>query len=393
MRRNAETIPETDGLRVSHRVSHPFRMWDAILETPDAVRNCLAGEPAAAARRAGRELVEQGIGRVFLLGCGTSNYAAQSAAYALTEIAGLDADAYDAFEFSRYRLCLARPGTAAIVFSHSGATKVAVDAARLAKANGVFTIALTDFGDSLLAAESDLLVPAGGGDEPAEPKTRSYITAVVAAYQIALAAQEGGRQALGEASGQGLCTDFAEALSMIPSVLEECLSLETTAKDLAEKYAGAKRVFVVGGGPNYPTASEIALKFKEAALLAGEGSEVEEAFHGPVASLAKDTLVIGISAPGPGYEKIGHFLKVATKMGNPAICVTSRPYDLDDVETIPVRLGAIPEVFSNAVLVYPLYMLAYYSALARGNNPDVFRPGDAVFREAMASVPSVSYRR
>lgn len=361
---------------------HPFCMWDAILETPDAIRNCLQGEPAEAAVRAGRELAERRIERAFLLGCGTSNYAAISAAYALTELAGVDADPYDAFEFSKYRLGLARPGTAALAFSHSGATRVTVDAARAVRQAGAFTIGLTDTVDSLLAGESDLLVPVGGGREPVEPKTRSYVNTVVIAYQIALAVRD--------AAARGNARLYLER---IPSILEECLPLEGRMKELSEKYAKVKRIFVVGGGPNHATALEVALKFKEAVLLAGEGYEVEEAFHGPIASLSEDTLVIGVSVPGPSYEKVGHFLKAATMMGNPAICVTSHPYHLDGVDTIRVDLGQMPEVFSNAVLVYPLYMLAYYSALVRGNNPDRFRVGDEAFHHAMAAVPSVTYQR
>lgn len=381
------------------RHSHPFHMWDAIMETPDVVRDCLQGRTAEIASGAGRELAARRIRRVFLLGCGTSNYAAHSTAHALADLAGIDADAYDAFEFGQYRLGLVRPGTAAIAFSHSGATKVTVDAARVAREAGAFTIALTDFEDSLLARESDLHVPVGGGREPVEPKTRSYVNTVVAAYQIAIAA--------GEAAGTCSCRGRVagspkeslgglsprEALGLIPSALKECLALEPGIRDLAEKYAKVKRVFVVGGGPNCATATEIALKFKEAVLLAGEGSEVEEAFHGPIASLGEDTLVIGVSVPGPSYDKVGYFLKAATRMGNPAICVTSEPYDLHGVDTIKVSLGRIPEVLSSAVMVYPLYMLAYYSALVRGNNPDRFRVGDAAFHEAMASVPSVTYRQ
>lgn len=375
---------------MSERSSHPFRMWDAILEAPEAVRRCLQGKTPEAARQASAKLLELGCDRVFLLGCGTSNYAAQSTAHALVEIAGIDADAYDSFEFSQYRLGLIRKSTAVITFSHSGATRATVDAARLVRQAGAFTVALTDFEESLLAVESDFLVPVGGGRENVEPKTRSYLNTVVVAYQIAAFLSESmGDPGLDRKAEAG---KYLGALNLIPPALERSLALEPAVRQLAEKFAGVKRVFVIGSGPSRTTASEIALKFKEAVLLASEGFGAEEAFHGPIASLNEDTLVIGVSTPGPGYDKVGHFLKAVAHMGYPAVSVTPEPYDLDGVDTIRVNTDGIPEIFSGTVLVYPLYMLAYFSALARGLNPDIFRVGDEVFHEAMALVPSISYK-
>ncbi len=74
--------------------------------------------------------------------------------------------------------------------------------------------------------------------------------------------------------------------------------LEARTKELAEKYADVNGVVTVGNGQNYVTALEMALKFKEAVLLAGEGLETEEAFHGPIASLNPRFLVSATSMAG-----------------------------------------------------------------------------------------------
>ncbi|MEX0974701.1 MAG: SIS domain-containing protein [Bacillota bacterium] len=367
-----ESSPQDDVLRTVH----PFRMWDAVMETPGVIRRCLEPELSGPAMAAGKAMADRGLHRVFLLGCGSSNYAAISTTYALGDLAGMDADTYDAFEFINYRLGTVSKETGVITFSHSGNTKVTVDAAELVRERGAFTVCLTDVPEALLAKHADVVVPVGGGKEPVEPKTRSFINTVVMGYQLAAAA--GGKAVMQE-------------LRRIPELLEECMALEGQARVLATKYAGIKRVFVVGGGPNYATALEIALKFKEAVLLAGEGLEVEEAFHGPIASLDQHTLVITVSAPGPSYERVGHFARAASMIGSPVISVTSEPYAIDGIDTIRVPLGGVRETFSNSVLVYPLYMLSYYSALVRGNNPDVFRIGDQAFHGAMSAVPSVSY--
>ncbi len=362
------------------RTEHPFRMWDAIVETPDFVERCLQPELAETAKNVGREIVARGIKRVYLLGCGSSFYAASSAARAFQTLAGLDADAYDSFEFHKYRLGFVTPETAVISFSHSGATRITVDVAREVQKRDGFTVSVSDRPESLLAKSADLFVNVGGGREPVEPKTRSVISTFVMGYLMALGALPKERQ-----------EQAMEELRWIPTALRQGQGLEARAKGLAERYADVGRVIAIGSGQNYVTAMEISLKFKEAVLLAGEGLESEEAFHGPIASLNPSTLVIATSCPGPSYQKAKDYCVAASMIGCKVLSVSPEPYDLPGVDKLTVPMDGISEVFSNSVLVYPLYMLAYYSALVRGNLPDAFRIGDKAFHAAMAAVPELTY--
>lgn len=370
-------ILQTDG---APRTEHPFRMWDAIMETPDFVEKCLQPELAESARSVGRQVVERGISRVYLLGCGSSFYAASSAARAFQALASLEADAYDSFEFHKYRLGFVTQKTAVISFSHSGATRVTVDVAREVQKRGAFTVSVTDRPESLLAKSADLFVNVGGGPEPVEPKTRSVVSTFVTGYLMAVGAMPEDRQ-----------EQAIDELRRIPAALRLGQELEARTKELAEKYADVSRVVTVGNGQNYVTALEIALKFKEAVLLAGEGLETEEAFHGPIASLNPSTLVIATSCPGPSYQKAKDYCVAASMIGCKVLSVSPEPYDLPGVDKLAVPMDGISEVFSNSVLVYPQYMMAYYSALARGNKPDAFRIGDEAFHAAMAAVPGLTY--
>ncbi len=514
---SAETAPQATGPEADPergiRTAHPFRMWDAVLETPEAIRHCLEPQVQERILETGKMIAQRGISRIFLLGCGTSKYAAISTARALVDLAGMDADAYDSLEFASYGLGRITPQTAVMAFSHSGNTKATVDAAALARARGAFTICLTDTLESRLAENADIVVPVGGGPEPVEPKTRSYINTVVVGYLLAAgAALKSGESAFKAAADEsgvpnpiavdgqcvdgrqadGQCVDgrYADArytdgrqsmrgcvcatldsnsycktglplsapgrghaafglkaverasaesqqgalsgeLARIPALLTGCLSLESQIKALAGKHKDAKRVFTVGAGPNYATALEVALKFREAVLLPAEGLEVEEAFHGPIASLDEDTLVIAVTGPGPSSERVGDFAQAAALMGCPVIRVIAEPDRTEAIsgsttgttgvatnapvsptagrdcrmpgvgfgmdgglgDAIRISINGLRETFSNSVLIYPLYMLAYYSALLRGNNPDVFRHGDTAFRKAISSAPSISYRR
>lgn len=369
------------------RLSHPFRMWDSIAQTPEAVRRCLDCGASEKAIAAGKALLERNIERVFLVGCGTSHHAAMSTAYALYDLTDVDADACNAFEFTSYRLSNVCEKTGVIVFSHSGSTGTTVQALRAACERGAFTISFTHAPDSPLAHGADIAITIDGGIEPLYPKTRSYIETAAMGHLLAtgMAAEKSSDRLPKSMAGEKAAHDrprgirpkdeeaLVGELRRIPDLLDRCRPLEGQAKMLADKYAGFRRVLIVGAGPNYPTALEIALKFKEAVLIAGEGLEIEEAFHGPIVSLDSGTLVIAISVPGPGLERVGRFAHVASRMGASVLSVGPEPYEGEGIDTMRVPTEGIREAFSGSVLVYPLYMLSYYSALARGNNPDNFR--------------------
>lgn len=416
--REAASSRAREGHADAKRTGHPFHMWESISETPEAVRRCLNSDTVGTAISAGKALARRNIERIFLVGCGSSYHAALSTAYALSGLAGVDADACNAYEFSSHRLTNVSEKTGVITFSHSGSTDTTVEAARLARERGAFTVCLTHAPDSPLAKHADMAIPIEGGIEPVYPKTRSYIETVVMGYLLAagmaaakLALDPHKPSAMLEAELQAepqaelhaeanhkpspkpnlkptsnAMADFEEPrgkavdeeallqeVRRIPELLERCRPLEEQAKMLANKYAGFRRVLLVGGGANYVSAIEIALKFKEAVLIAGEGLEIEEAFHGPIVSLDSRTLVVTISVPGPSHERVSRFARVASAMGSSVLSVGPEPYEREGIDTMKVPMDGIREAFSGSVLVQPLYMLSYYSALVRGNNPDTFR--------------------
>jgi glucosamine--fructose-6-phosphate aminotransferase (isomerizing) len=356
------------------RTEPPFHMYDAILATPKVVEECLQGEVAESARKVGQEIASRGIKRVFCIGCGTSRFAAIATSFALTEIAGLDADYYDAFEFLNYRMNLVSKDTAVFAFSHSGTTIAAYESVEAARKIGAFTVSFTDVVDSRLAKAGEFLVHGGAGKEIPGPKTRSYINTLVMGFQVA-AAVKGDTAAIDE-------------LKKIPSLLEKTrASLEDKVKGLVEELSKYKRVFLVGGGANMATAFEGSLKIKEVVWYYAEGMEIEEALHGPPGSLDENTLIIAASTQGPSYDKVGYLLKIASKLGCKCLSVTDKPYEIENVITLEVPLDGIREVFSGALLIYPIYLFNYYLALKLGIIPDGIHMGDPKYIEAMKTVP------
>lgn len=354
------------------RTAHPFRMWDGIESGPALVEQCLTGEVAAAAARVGAAIKDRRIRRAYLLGCGTSYFAGMSIGAALAELEGIDSDSYNAFEFGRYKVGSIGPNSVVIAISHSGHTRVDVEAIQAARAKGAMTVCLTDVVESPLAEAAEFVVPGAGGRDPSLPKTRSYLTSLVKGYLIA-ASINGDQKSLSE-------------LQSLPAFLRDVAPMSQKMRELAEAYAKYTNIMVVGGGPNAQTAVEVALKFKEAALIPAEGFEIEEAIHGPEVTLDENTLVIALSTPGPSYEKTRDFCRAAHVIGCPVINATTAPYDVSGVTTVEVRAPGIRENFTPPLLAYPLQMMVYWMSLARGIIPDVIRTDIPKYRQAVEIV-------
>lgn len=368
--------PGNPSRQVIERTAHPFHMWDGIAAAPDIVRGCLSGEVAEAAARVGREIKSRGTKRVYLLGCGTSYFAGLAIAAALAELAGSDADAYNGFEFGRYKVDSIDPNSVVIAVSHTGGTRVDVEAIEGAKRKNAMTVCLTDVADSPLAQASDFLVPGVGGLDPAIPKTRSYLASMVKGYLIAA----------NTARDQGAVQKALSELNMLPDLLSSIEPMSPALKCLAERYVGLDRVMVVGGGPNAQTAMEIALKFREAALMSAEGLEIEESIHGPEVMLDERTLLITLSTPGSSYEKIRDLCRAALVIGSPVLNVTTATYDMDEITTVELKAQGIRENFTPPLLAYPMQVLVYWMSLARGINPDVKRTNVPKYRQAIEIV-------
>jgi glucosamine--fructose-6-phosphate aminotransferase (isomerizing) len=369
------TEPRSPSEKAIERKAHPFYMWDGIEAGPEIVRGCLAGEVAEAAACVGPELKSRGIKRAYLLGCGTSYFAGMAIAAALAELVGIDADAYNGFEFGRYKVNSIEPKSAVIAVSHTGGTRVDVEAIEAAKLRGAMTVCLTDVSDSPLARAADFIVPGVGGMDPAIPKTRSYLASMVKGYVVAA-----------HASPDRDVTDKAlDELNQLPDLLSEMEALVPVLKLLGESSTGYERIVVVGGGPNAQTAMEVALKFKEAALMPAEGLEIEESIHGPEVMLDEKTLLITLSTSGPSLGKIRDLCRAAQVIGAPVLNMTTVPDDIGgrDMTTVELMAPGIREYFTPPILAYPMQMMVYWMALARGINPDLKRTDVPKYRKAI----------
>jgi glucosamine--fructose-6-phosphate aminotransferase (isomerizing) len=338
------------------RTEHPFHMHDAIYAQPGALRLVGRGNGQAITDAAERL---RAMDHVVVTGVGSSWHAALVAELWLATVGrlGYRARAIHASELSGYWPAgAARTGV--IVVSHGGATQVAREAMeRSASVDGVGVAVSGKNVDELPGAAFTLRTVEA---EASRAHTVSYTSAL--ALLAMLAAELGHDDA------------FRRAVDGMPDQLAMLLGQESW-EELAKRFAGRRRYWFVGGGPNTATAFEGALKLSETSEATATGFNVEQFLHGPCAALTADDLVILISPPGPSHARGLEAARVARAAGAPVLAIVGEgDRELAALSAETIEITDVPELLSPVLAAVPLQLFAYHLAVESGINPDAARP-------------------
>lgn len=367
-------VPEYVQLALE-RSTHPFHMWDGIESIPDTLNTVLKPEVQKAVQEAAASVKQKECAH--FIGCGSSYFSGIAGTYTFNKIAGIPAQAHDAWEFAAYPPAGLDRSTL-VAISHTGGTPVVLDSVRLAAESGAPTIGLTDVSGSDLERAASHVLLGGGGREPALPKTRSYVASLLKHYLLAVEA--------GASKGENIST-LRETLEEAPRVAGDVLrQSEALAKQLGTELEEQSQVFVFGAGPNVATAYEGVLKLQETVQLPAHGWELEEGMHGPWVTIEPGDLVIVFAWNGPSLEKAKALISTLKMIDAQVWAITGESTDVPDA-AYTTRIPEVPEYFSPLYTILPLYQFTYYLALGRGIRPDAMRLTDEKYLRARLSLP------
>ncbi|MEM1984075.1 MAG: SIS domain-containing protein [Candidatus Korarchaeum sp.] len=286
---------------------------------------------------------------VYVTGSGSSFHSSLALSRALMRIAGVSSTAIQASELPEWIPPDVRD-SALIAISQSGESRdvlTAVESFRRISSNSP-VLAITNTPDSTLCRISDAFILTRAGEERAIAATKTYTTQLVASFLLSIELAERRRRDIG---------DLREELLKIPHLIRETLrSSKTSVRFYADSLKGKEFGFILGKGPNYPTALESALKLRETANLHYVGYSAREFLHGPLQLVSKGTPVILILG-----SDVGDVAQRVRVLGGDVIRV-------DVGGDIP-----IPEVsyeLSPIVTVVPMQMLSLELSILRGLDPD-----------------------
>lgn len=212
---------------------------------------------------------------VYMVGRGSSDHAGVFGKYLIETEVGLPVVAAAPSIASVYNKQLQLTDALVLVISQSGRSPDILAQVAMAKKAGALVVALVNDTTSPLAAEADYVVPLFVGAEKAVAATKSFLATISALLQLVSV----------WADNQAL----QHAVAELPAALEhaQLLPAQLTPAQLATVQHGV----VLGRGPGYAIAREIALKLKEVCGIHAEAFSSAEFLHGPV-TLVKDQFAI-----------------------------------------------------------------------------------------------------
>jgi len=268
--------------------------------------------------------------RIWLVGTGTSQHAAELGAWMFQE-GGRAAHAMGSMAFANRTPPLA-DGDALVLISHNAGAETAYAGAAWTKATdaGLPAVAITRVGGELPDPVETVQ------KETSHTYTVSYTAALV---QLARLAFELGAE-----------TFAPEVLARVPD------AVRSTIDDPARIERPGRLLVLTGEGPAGVTAREGALKVREASRFPAEAYDVEALLHGHAVPLDGSDHLVTLAPP----DTQGLTAGVESAARAVGIGVTR----IEEASNLPPLLAQIP-------LTVRLQALALRFALERGRNPDV----------------------
>jgi glutamine---fructose-6-phosphate transaminase (isomerizing) len=138
------------------------------------------------------------------------------------------------------------------------------------------------------------------------------------------------------------------------------------SEHLVSPISARDHLFVIGRGPSYPLALEMALKVKEVSYVHAEGFAGGELKHGVIALIEPGTPCLILAPRDETHDDILAGAMQVKARGAMLIGVSPEPHEAFDYHIAIADLGPATAIV-NAV---PGQVLGYYLALLRGHDPD-----------------------
>lgn len=307
----------------------------------------------------------QNIRYIHIVACGTAYHAGLVGKNVLEQLTRIPVEVEVASEY-RYRNPIITDQSLVIVVSQSGETADTLAALREAKRQGARVIAITNVVGSSVAREADDCIITWAGPEIAVASTKAYTSQLIVFYLLGIHFAR-----LLDAIDDSRISELLASLQKLPEQVQSILAKSTEIKALAEKIATHDHLFFIGRGLDFAVAQEGSLKLKEISYIHSEAYAAGELKHGTLALITQGTPVIALATQSDVMEKtVSNIIEVRARgayvIGLAMEGDQNLHKSVDEVIYIPRTL----DLFSPALSVVPLQLLAYYASLARGNDVD-----------------------
>jgi glucosamine--fructose-6-phosphate aminotransferase (isomerizing) len=351
--------------QMAEKSGFPHFMLKEIHEQPFALRESLRIDERIVEPFA-RKISDSG--KIILTAAGTSNHSSIIGKYMFMHLAQLYCQSVVSSEFTDAVLGTISPRDVLIAVSQSGETADTIEAVRKAREKGATILSITNVVGSSITQLSDHVICTQAGPEIGVAATKTFMTqvATLALLSLELSKISG---VLNSNEIQSLKRSLLDTPRLVESVIEK---LEGTVIRTAEKYYNRPNFLFLGRGISTATAMEGALKLKEISYAHAEGYPAGESKHGPISLVEPGFPVVFIAPPDQTYERlIGNVMEMKAREADVISVVAQGDESIgrlsDAVFEVP---GNIPPELSPITYIVPLQLLAYYTSVKKGIDPD-----------------------
>ena len=303
--------------------------------------------------------------KIYIVACGTAMHAGLVGKYVIESLARKPVSVEIASEF-RYMDPLIDDTCLMIAISQSGETADTRAAMELAKSRGADTMAIVNVKGSSIARDADMVIYTHAGPEISVASTKAYMVQVSVMYLLAFML----------AYANGKITEqeyraYTEKLVSMPDVIEDTLGLESQCQFVASKLLNADSLLYIGRGLDYALSMEGSLKLKEISYIHSESYAAGELKHGTISLITEGMPVIAVATQSSIIDKTISNIKEVKSRGAMVILVCSQDVVVEDgVCDHIIRLPEADELLMPMAAVVPLQLIAYYTAVLKGNDVD-----------------------
>ena len=283
-----------------------------------------------------------------IVACGSASFAGQIGKYYIEKYANIKTEVYYASEY-RYQKNFFTKDTLVILISQSGETADTLAALKLAKENGIDTLAIVNRRDSSIAREADSVIYTEAGIEVAVATTKAYLAQVL--ILLLLAFKDNNKE-----------TKLLEDLKLLPNLITKYIN-EYDYSNIANILKDKEHVFYLGRGIDYYLSMEASLKLKEISYIHSEAFQAGELKHGSISLIDKDFGVVSVVTDKTISDKTISNLKEVSARGAKIITITN--IKDNNFADYTILVEDYDEILNPLLVIVPMQMLAYNVAKLR----------------------------
>ncbi len=336
---------------------YPHFMLKEIYEQPESLASTVSGLEWRLLEKVAEMLLSSR--NVYVTAAGSSYHAGLVFTHLLPRVK-ITSTPVISSEYATYEELFDR-GDVAVAISQSGETIDTIKAVRAMRERGVKVIAVTNVVCSTLSRESDVTIYTRAGPEIGVAATKTFTTqvATLAAVYVSILKTLGNN-----------VENYERSLKTLPNAVRKAIENTAGSAKALAKRMDRPSAYYLGRGAAVPVAMEGALKLKEVAYVHAEAYPAGESKHGPIALVDEGfPTVFTFSDPSTREKTLNNVAEMKAR-GAYTIGVVPAKSDIAKKLDWAIEVPDVDEVVAPVVYITPLQLLAYFTAVERGRDPD-----------------------